>query len=91
MAHSYSGLFAACVVAHGINLNLLRVIKLYMNNLGFAFIFAALASVAIFLTMLPADLWAGMGDFSGFNAVYIPLIPLLAAIGFGFYALGRRR
>lgn len=62
-----------------------------MNAYGLAALFAILAGLALFLTMLPADLWVGMGDFSGFNAVYIPILGLLAAIGAGFWSLGRRR
>jgi hypothetical protein len=56
-----------------------------------AAIAAVLGFVALFFLMLPADLWAGMGDFSGFNAVYIPLIPVLIAIGAGFVVLFSRR
>jgi len=62
-----------------------------MGSEGLVFIMVALVGLALFLVMLPADFFGYGGDFTGFNSVYIPLIPLLIAIGAGFYSLSRRR
>lgn len=62
-----------------------------MNAYAMAGAFLILATVALFFVMFPTELFAGWGDFAGFNDVYIPLLPLLVAIGAGFWTLTRRR